>query len=170
MAVEEETAEETTTTEEETTTTTEETNSSTDTTTDISSDTTNSGSSSDTPIDVSNYGIFSDGIATIDSLKSDFETKQSTLTDCCNKLKNESVFMGPICDNCVSVFSSVDTKMNSNIESCGKSHTYLVDASSQYQGTDQSVSSLILNGNTQATDLMALGDRANNGDSAAQQE
>ena len=127
-------------------------------------------SNADTAIDVSDYGIFNDAVSTVDTLKSDFETHNTSLKEDCTKLKSEDTFMGPICDECVKGFSNIDSKIVSEIDAFGKTHTLLVDAAASYDGTDQSVASLILGGSTQATSMMELGDRANNGDSAAQKE
>lgn len=135
-----------------------------------SSNTPNSSSGSDTAIDVSDYGIFNDAVATVDSLKEEFDTHNTSLKDDCTKLKDESIFMGPICDECVKGFSSVESKLTAEVNAFGKSHTFLIDTAASYDGTDKSVTSLILGGSTQATSMMELGDKANNGDAAAQKE
>lgn len=141
--------------------------------TDSNKETTTSSSNTDSEdIKVGDYGIFSDAIASVDSLKSDIESQNEILTNNCTKLSDETIFMGPICDSCVDGFSKVGSKITTSIEQLGKFHTYFVDTAKNYQAGDKSTTSLIIgsSGNTQATDLMALGDRANNGDKEAQKE
>lgn len=145
----------------------------TDDTSKDTSTTTTSGTNSTTDgdIKVGDYGIFSDAIMTVDTLKSEIDAHNTIITESGTKLNNESVFMGPICDSCVEGFSKVGTRISANTEQLGKFHTFFVDASANYQSGDKTASSLIIgSGNTQASDLMALGDRANNGDKEAQKE
>ena len=139
---------------------------------------------------VSDYGIFNDAISTTKSFNDKLNTIQSQANDCKTKLNNESVFMGPICDSCVKGFGTVDLAITSLVSNFGVISGYLADTGTAYVNGDTEAMTKVLsidssgkvaaginssaiitsNGSTQATSLSDLGNKANNGDKAAQKE
>lgn len=129
------------------------------------------------------YGIFSNAVSTTNKLCSISTSLNDAVVEAEQKLSDQSIFMGPIADECVQAISSLSTSINdvkSNFETIS---SYLISTAQNYKTTDTNASNTILNlnststtgtpgtlGNTQATSFYSLGDRAYNGDSAAQQE
>lgn len=128
-------------------------------------------------IGVSDYGIFSSAVSTANSAVTSINTSQTEIENCKSILNNDAVFMGPICDSCMEGFQNVGTKIKESIENFEKVKTFLTETADSYKRGDTAASNAVLNiagsvsgGSTQASSLYELGNRANNGDKAAQQE
>lgn len=81
---------------------------------------------------VSDYGIFNDAIATTSKYNESIKNIQETVTSSIGKLKDESVFMGPIQESCVSGFTTLDAGINSICENFGKISEYLSTTAEAY--------------------------------------
>ena len=57
---------------------------------------------------IGDYGDFETGLASIKSLNDKLDTCKNNIADLKEKLNSDSVFMGPICDNCLENFTNVD--------------------------------------------------------------
>ena len=93
---------------------------------------------------VGDYGIFSNGVATTQSLGKDVETLLSTMSTQMSKLSDQTVFMGPICDSCVEGFSKVNTNVTLLSENLTSIANYLIDVASNYKAGDESAMNKIL--------------------------
>ena len=51
-------------------------------------------------VNVSNYGIFNDAIGDVNNLNTGIGNAETAIATCQKQLANESIFMGPIADNC----------------------------------------------------------------------
>lgn len=128
-------------------------------------------------VNVSNYGIFNDAIGDVNNLNTGIGNAETAIATCQKQLANESIFMGPIADNCKEELEKVAKEQISAMrESANSTKNFLSSTNSNYQNTDDQVKKAIslagstTLGNTQASSFYELGDRAYEGDSAAQQE
>ena len=136
---------------------------------------------------VSDYGIFNDAITTTNKLKTNIDTAQTTSNDVKSVIDNDAVFMGPCADSCVEAVNTLNGSMTVMTENFTTINNYLTEVATGYKNGDTAAMNKVLNldstskklsvgthsvssGNTQATSFNELGDRAYNGDKAAQQE
>ena len=90
------------------------------------------------------YGIFTEGVSLINTLNSNVQTGQDTVSNCGTRIKDESIFMGPICDSCVEGFLSADTRLTTMASNFTTIADYLVETSSTYkEGDDSSVKKIL---------------------------
>ena len=94
---------------------------------------------------ISDYGIFSDAVATTSQVQQNIESSNTILKEAQQSINNESIFMGPICDSCVNGFTKASTsftKLNENFTSI---KSYLVESVTNYkEGDDTSAKVLSL--------------------------
>ena len=97
---------------------------------------------------VSDYGIFTDALATTKKLNESLDSNKKTVEDVKNNLNNESVFMGPICDdiveNCGDICNRI-TLLTDNYNTIG---SFLTDTATNYKAGDKSANSTILSVNS----------------------
>ena len=98
---------------------------------------------------VTDYGIFSDAISTTTKYSESIKNTQTAATEAETTIKDESVFMGPIQENCVQEFSKMTVEMNTMVENFNTLATFLQQSSGNYQAGDQAASTTIEN--TEAT-------------------
>ena len=94
---------------------------------------------------ISDYGIFSDAIATTSQVQQNIESSNTILKEAQQSINNESVFMGPICDSCVNGFTKANssfTKLNDNFTAI---KSYLIESANTYKNGDMGASNAILN-------------------------
>ena len=124
-------------------------NSSTDTSSDSSStDSTTTTSGTDTgdkkDIDVSNYGIFSDGITSVNTLSGEVDTGVSSLNDQKSKLTSDTIFMGPICDSCSTGFDAALRILDLLKGNLATTSDYLKQSYADYNSSDANAKTKIL--------------------------
>ena len=104
---------------------------------------------------VSEYGIFSDAISTINTLNTSISDNVTVLNECKSKLSDGAVFMGPICDSCIEGFGQANTKLSTMTSNFSTIAKYLVDTATNYQSGDKQASDTVssADGNTEATNL-----------------
>ena len=93
---------------------------------------------------VSDYGIFTEGVATIQGLTTNLETDVTTLADCKTKISDQAIFMGPISESCVAGFGKVDVKIGLLKDNFATISKYLIDTSANYKAGDENASKEIL--------------------------
>lgn len=107
---------------------------------------------------VSDYGIFSDAVATTSQVQQNIESANTTLKDAQQALSNESIFMGPICDSCVGGFTKAGTSFTTLNDNFNSIKTYLIDSATNYQAGDDASAKLLSlddSGTIEATNLMS---------------
>lgn len=82
------------------------------------------------------YDKFNDAMSTVDKVNSDIEDMKTKVTEYCNSLNNESVFMGPICDSCVNVFGKLKSMLDLDTENYNTIKGYLNNSLTNYQDAD----------------------------------
>ena len=92
---------------------------------------------------ISDYGIFSSAVGDAKSLGTSLATGKSALAACKTQLSDGSIFMGPACDNCLSVLTNADSKLVTNTDNFSALEKFLIETSSNYQSGDQNAASLI---------------------------
>ena len=92
---------------------------------------------------VSDYGIFSDAIATTSSLNTSVDNCQTAAKQCGTTLSSGSVFMGPIADKCSQFLNNLNIDLDTVKGNLGKISSYLVQTSSNYQAGDADASSTV---------------------------
>ena len=97
-----------------------------------------------TEFSASDYGIFSDGVKSVNTLNDKLGSIQSELNNAKNNLNSDSVFMGPICDNCVEKFGKLDTKVSSTVNNYKKIGEYLNETAVEYTKGDTKSAKKIL--------------------------
>ena len=93
----------------------------------------------------SNYGIFSDGVATTKTLNDSFTEGQTSLTGYRTTLADGSIFMGPACDSCVEAMTSANSKISSLVNSFSTMYSFLISSSKDYAKGDSNASLKVLN-------------------------
>ena len=94
-------------------------------------------------IEISDYGIFNDGIKSIKTLNSKLETTDSEISTCKSNLSDESTFLGPIANISLEAFKDVDSKMTVIVSNFNKEGTYLEEVANMYNKSDAKSSSTI---------------------------
>lgn len=92
---------------------------------------------------VSDYTLFDNAVATSTELSNSVETVKRGFEDCKSVLNNESVFMGPIADECVQALYAVNSKMDETKASLTKTSEYLTQTSARYQEGDAKVAAQV---------------------------
>ena len=93
---------------------------------------------------VSDYGIFGDAVESTNLVNQKIGEVGETVTESKTKINDQSVFMGPIQENCMEVFNTLDTDFTSLKENYSSMADYLVEASAAYQKGDKDASSVVL--------------------------
>ena len=93
---------------------------------------------------VKDYGIFGDAITTTNTMHDSISDAMETTSDCNTKISDQSVFMGPIQENCIEEFTSLDKSLESLENNYSAFSTYLQDVSVAYQNGDKEASNVIL--------------------------
>lgn len=94
---------------------------------------------------ITDYGIFDNAVSTTNSLIKAVNSARSVLEQCKGVLGGNSIFEGPICDECIRAFGNIDSRISGIINNCNNVTDYLIKASNDYDSTDTDSSS-----NTQA--------------------
>ncbi len=128
----------------------------------------------------SSFGDFSNAIENVSTANNAIDTAESDIKACQSQLSSGSIFMGPIADSCKDEFGKISAKISSMKGAFNDTASFLSSASDEYKtSVNQAVKEFksagstttsTKSGNTQASDLHDLGDRANNGDKTAQKE
>lgn len=85
---------------------------------------------------ISDYTIFDNAVATTTELSNSVESVKRGFEDCKSTLNNESIFMGPIADECFQALYTVNSKMEETKASLAKTSEYLSQTSARYQEGD----------------------------------
>ena len=104
----------------------------------------------------SDYGIFSDGVATTQTLNQAWTDGQTALDGYKSTLSGGSIFMGPACDSCVEGFGKVTSKITSEVSNFQALYNYLIKSAEDYKKGDDASASVISsddNGNLVASTL-----------------
>jgi len=94
--------------------------------------------------DISDYGIFDTAIGTTSKYSEAIKAIQETMSNSKTQLSNESVFMGPICESCVTGFDTVNVKLDSVVTNFGTIATHLNDVATAYKAGDTKAMEKIL--------------------------
>lgn len=92
----------------------------------------------------SDFGIFEDSIGTTESLQVHVDSIKSKISNLKSVLSSESIFMGPIAENCREALDEADINMETISDNLSKICDYLVSVSSNYNSGDNSAKSTIL--------------------------
>ena len=87
-------------------------------------------------INVSDYSIFEKAIVTTANMGTCFANNTSVFNSCKTKLGNQEIFMGPICDECVSAMDVVDVKIAAERESYETLKNHLGTTMKEYMIAD----------------------------------
>lgn len=93
---------------------------------------------------VSDYGIFTDAIGTTNKFNESLKSNQKEIESIKTKLSNESVFMGPACDEAIKGFSGVSTKIDLLVNNYKTMGDYLNSTASNYKAGDDSANKTVL--------------------------
>lgn len=94
---------------------------------------------------ISDYGIFSDAIATTNSLSNTVSDFQSSCSECKSTISNDAVFMGPIADSCVNSFGDLDSNIADLLSNFSQISSYLGETAASYKSGDTAASNAVLN-------------------------
>ena len=94
---------------------------------------------------ISDYGIFSDAVATTNDCSNKVTTAQDGVNTCKTVVSDQSVFMGPIQEKVVTVLTELDNNCTSIISNLNSMSSYLISTSSNYQTGDENANSTITN-------------------------
>ena len=94
---------------------------------------------------ISDYGIFSDAVATTTDCSSKITLAQDGVNTCKTVVSDQSVFMGPIQEKVVNVLTELDNDCTNIITNLNSMSSYLISTSSNYQAADENANSTITN-------------------------
>ena len=94
--------------------------------------------------EIGNYGIFQDGVSSIQTLNESLTTNMDILNQCKTELNNDAIFMGPICDSCVEGFEKANLKVTNLGTNFTTMANYLMDASTTYKAGDEAAAVKLL--------------------------
>ena len=97
---------------------------------------------------VTSYGEFDNAVSTTKTVSTAVDTETQTLTSCKTDLSNQSIFMGPICDSCLSAFGNVESKLSSLSSDYSKISTFLIESATGYKTADSNAAREILGSST----------------------
>lgn len=92
---------------------------------------------------ISDYGIFSDAVATTNDCSNKITTAKDGVNNCKTVISSESVFMGPMADKCTEALTGLDSECSSIITNLGSMSSYLVSTSNTYQTADQAANGAV---------------------------
>ena len=125
---------------------------------------------------ISDYEIFDNAMEDVNKLSTAIENAEKSIQNCQTQLSNESIFMGPIADSCRDELKKVMEEQISTMKGSYSSTKNTLSATKDnYKNSDNNAEKIFGSsdsttlGNTQASSFYELGDRAYEGDSAAQQ-
>ena len=129
---------------------------------------------------VSDYGIFQNAVQDVKTINTNIDSSNTSIAECKEKLSDQTIFMGPVADECTNSFQNIAAKFVTLTDQMNQIENYLIETAKNYQAGDTTASSLVSSvgspssvtttGSTQASALYAIGEKAYNGDAAAQQE
>lgn len=93
---------------------------------------------------VEDYNLFDEAISTTNNFKNNLDSVSDMVNESRTIISNQSVFMGPIQENCVEVFGKLDTSFDSIVTNFTTMANYLDQANTSYKNGDQNASNLIL--------------------------
>lgn len=93
---------------------------------------------------VSDYGIFDNAVSTTSKVSEELNVSKTTIDECKTNLSNESVFMGPLCDEAVNGFSTSSANITQALDNFSKISSYITETSSKYKAGDEAASNTVL--------------------------
>lgn len=87
-------------------------------------------------VSITDYGIFNNAISTTTSTNSKVTECNTNLNDSLTKLSDESIFMGPVAEECVSLINELDTSLNIISDNFKTIAEFLTNASTTYKNAD----------------------------------
>ena len=93
---------------------------------------------------ISDYGIFTNGISTAQTLNQQLSVGKSALSSVKSIIGNESIFMGPAATACLETLTSADGKLDSSSTNFSTIVNFLTQTSENYKQGDQSASATLL--------------------------
>lgn len=107
----------------------------------------------DANIDISDYGIYSDAVSTTKAYNGKIDSAKVVVAEVKTTLGNESIFKGPIADNCKQELGTIDNNLNELTTNGTAIINFLAAANQSYQKEDGSAAINITNadGTTETT-------------------
>lgn len=94
---------------------------------------------------ITDYSIFSDAVNDTNSFTDSINDFTKSIEECLNTLKNDSTFMGPAKDECISLLNKLNTDISSIISNINSIKSLIVTTDSNYQNADSDASNTITN-------------------------
>lgn len=93
---------------------------------------------------VSDYGIFDNAVSTTSKVIEKLNESKTTIDECKTNLSNESIFMGPLCDEAVNGVSTSSANITQALDNFSEISSYIADTSSKYKAGDEAASNTVL--------------------------
>ncbi len=93
---------------------------------------------------ISDYGIFTNGISTAQTLNQQLSVGKSALSSVKSIIGNESIFMGPAATACLETLTSADGKLDSSSTNFSTIVNFLTQTAENYKKGDDSASATVL--------------------------
>lgn len=108
-------------------------------------------------INVSDYQILSNAVSTTNTYKQRISEVQTSTDSVKQIISNQSVFMGPIADNCIQEFGTLTTDLTTMTSNFTTMSAFIDEANTAYKAGDASAAKTLLNGGvTSANSATAL--------------
>ena len=90
----------------------------------------------DSQIEVSDYGLFTDAVKTVESFKQEVLSSKDKIYEKKTCLEDTNIFMGPISENCIEVAKATLNTINDNVTSLDTIKQLLITSSTNYTSAD----------------------------------
>lgn len=100
---------------------------------------------------VSDYGIFTDAVATSSKLNDSIQTAKKSIDECKTQLSSDAVFKGPIAEEALDGCSDVCKKANQLSQNCDTIEKYLTETGTNYKKGDKNAKEMVLSVNSSGT-------------------
>ena len=94
-------------------------------------------------IDTGEYGQFEEAMATVDKVTADLEEQKNLIISYLDKLNDESIFAGDICNSCVEGFNNVRSKISLDVDNYETIKSYLGKSLANYQSADSAATTYL---------------------------
>lgn len=98
---------------------------------------------------ISDYSIFDNAISTTNQAQQAVEECATSIIEAKTIISDNSIFMGPICDDCLNGINTLTDELNTLMGNLTTITSYLSTTSSNYQTGDSAASNTVLNLNNQ---------------------
>ena len=96
--------------------------------------------------EVKDYQIFDNAQSTVSKLNDDLDENNTSIEKCKTSLSDDTIFMGPVADECINAFGKVSKGISNLITNSNTIKNYLAEVSDGYKSGDNKAAKFLLMG------------------------